>query len=193
MGFFSRTKSHGNNAPAGENSVRLTVGESEDDKLQRSMDRLKRARMMDRIGAVAAISGAGVGGAALGNFLSDRFPGESNLPAYNQPKTVQEHAQYYAATLPDETPEDYMVFEGIRQGLLGGNISAMDVDRMAIEGAFSERAQFLLGDIHNFGASGLSVNPREIAEMIQQDGGDGTAFLMEQQQLRNELGINTPV
>lgn len=137
-------------------------------------------------GAVSAFAGM-----SIADALEQQY--EESLPAYKQPKTVQEHAQYYGETLPDENPEDYMVFEGVRQALLGGRMEAIDVDRMAIEGQFNERQLSLLGDIHDFGASGLSHNPMEIAAMIAADGGDGQGYLQRQQAMRDELGIKVPM
>ena len=72
-------------------------------------------------------------------------------------------------------------------------MDGIDVDRMAIEGRFNERQLFLLGDIHDFGASGLSSNPMEIAAMIAADGGDGNGYLQRQQAMRDELGIDVPI
>jgi len=143
-------------------------------------------------GGAAAGAGAGVfAGMSIGEALEQQY--EDSLPAYRQPKTVEEHAQYYGALTPDETPEDYAMVEGVRQALLGGRMEAVDVDRMAIEGQFNERQLFLLGDIHDFGASGLSHNPMEIAAMIAADGGDGTAYLQRQQVMRDEMGIDVPM
>jgi len=152
-------------------------------------------RVLKSAGKDAAFVGAGAGTAYAGMSIADALEQqyEDSQPAYNQPKTVQEHAQYYGQTLPDENPEDYMVFEGVRQALLGGRMEAVDVDRMAIEGRFNSRQMELLGDIHDFGASGLSHNPMEIAAMIARDGGDGNAYLQRQQVMRDEMGIDVPM
>lgn len=182
----NKSRSYGNNAPAGENSTYVQHGEPEEVKLMRA---LRRAGTGAAIAGGAA--GAGLAGASIGEALEDQY--EASLPAYNQPKTVIDHAQYYGALTPNETPEDYMMVEGVRQALLGGRMEAVDVDRMAIEGKFNSRQLELLGDIHDFGASGLSHNPMEIAAMIAADGGDGNAYLQSQQIMRDEMGIDVPM
>ena len=92
-----------------------------------------------------------------------------------------------------ETPEDYALYEGIRQGLIGGLITPTDVNKMIIEGTISGRAAVLVSDIHDASGPNLSINPRAIAELKNEYGEDGDAYLLEQQMLRDELGINVPV
>ena len=200
---MDRTKSFGKSVPAGENSTYLQIGRSEEDKLEEAIQREAMRRdqyAMDDMGNDPALLGAaglaGVAGlGALGLTASQRAEEANNesLPAYLQPKTVEEHALHYGKNFVGSDPGDYMQYEGVRQGLLGGVIQPIDVDRMAVEGRFSPRAMQLIEDIHNFGASGLSPNPREIAELIERDGGDGRGYLMQQQRMRDELGIDIPL
>ena len=172
--------------PAFENAVNVQIGEPEEAKLARS---LRNAGMFGAAGAVVGgIAGAGLNSAAF-------EASEQAKPVYNRRLTEAQHARDNASLAIEsgEDPLDYAIYEGIRQGLIGGAITPQDVNRMLIEEDFSERARLLIGDIHDSSGPELQTNPRLIAQLIEEDGGDGAAYLMRQQQLRDELGINVPV
>ena len=171
--------------PAFENSMRVQIGEPEENKLARA---LKYSAMGGGVGL-----GVGLAANAIGSMVDEY--NSSTLPVYAQQLTEKQHAVDNArgAIERGESPEDYAIYEGIRQGLIGGAITPTDVNRMIIEGQLSPRAELLVGDIHDSSGPELATNPREIAALISEDGGDGLAYLQRQQAIRDELGIDIPV
>ena len=151
-------------------------------------------RSMLAAGKYAGIAGlSGLAGAAAGSAMFEAQ--QDALPVYDQRLTEAQHARDNAAFAiqSGERPEDYAMFEGIRQGLIGGAIQPIDVNRMIIEGQLSPRAEVLVSDIHDGSAQDLHTNPRMIAQMVSDMGGDGNSYLMEQQTLREQMGINVPI
>ena len=171
--------------PAFENSMRVQIGEPEENKLARA---LIEAGKYGGLGAAFA-----VGGAAANSMLFEADQAGKSVPY--QRLTEEQHAIDNARSAIErgESPEDYAVYEGIRQGLIGGAITPTDVNRMIIEGQLSPRAELLVSDIHDSGGPELSTDPRGVAALIDESGGNGLAFLQRQRALRNEMGIDIPV
>ena len=168
--------------PAFENSMRVQIGEPEENKLQRA---IIEAAKYGGIGAAM-----GLGGAAVNSMLFEAD--QASKRPWDRRMTEAQHAVDNAGGY-DEAPEDYAIYEGIRQGLIGGAITPTDVNRMIIEGQLSPRAELLVSDIHDHSGPELSVDPRGVAAMIDESGGDGLAYLQRQQALRNEMGIEIPI
>jgi hypothetical protein len=184
--MFDRFRSNKvNRTPGGENSVNIQIGEPEENKL---------ARSLMKYGGLGVAVGAGMaGGSALTSAMSEAA--EQAKPVYARRLTEEQHAIDNARGSIErgESPEDYAMYEGIRQGLIGGLITPTDVNRMIIEGQLSPRAELLVSDIHDAGGPELHTNPREVAMLIQEDGGDAMGYLQRQQDLRDQLGIDIPV
>ena len=182
--MFKRPKTRTSSAstPAPENSVNVQIGEPEENKLARS---LKRAGQM-----AAIMGGSGLAGAGIGSMMFEAD--EASKPVYNRRLTEAQHAVDNARGY-DEAPEDFAIYEGIRQGLIGGAIQPMDVNRMIIEGRLSPRAELLISDIHDASGVELDTDPRQTAQYIAEAGGDAASYLYEQQALRQQLGIDVPV
>ena len=181
MGLFNR--SYGKPSPAGANATQVQIGEPSENKLARSM--LNSGKY-----GVAALAG-GLGGYGAAQAMDAAY--QATQPGYEQLMNAQDRAMYDGRNSQDEGAEDYMVYQGIRQGLMGGVIEPADVNRMVIEGRLSERAQLMVGDIHDWGATGLDISPRKVAAAIQETGGDGAEYLSNQAALRQSLGISVPV
>ena len=178
-----RTYTTSSPTPAFENSVNIQMGEPEENKLMRSLLRA------GQFGAAAGL-GSAVGAAANSMAFENS---EMQKPVYDRRLTEAQHAVDNASGLMDENPYDYALYEGVRQGLIGGAITPTDVNQMIIEERFSPRAEVLVSDIHDSSGPELHTNPRLIAQMVDEMGGDGMAYLEEQQALRNAMGIDVPV
>ena len=109
------------------------------------------------VGAGAAGLGAG---AALGSVAFENH--QNSLPHYQQRLTLPERAtrdsqgdwgQY-------TTPEEYMMIQGISQGLIGGSITGDDLNEMIMSGSLPPVVQFLTNDIHDMGHY-LATNPND--------------------------------
>ena len=88
----------------------------------------------------------------LQRYLSEINAGKPSHAHYN---TQTGHALNNAKRgWTDLSDQDYAVVEGIRQGLMGDRITNQELDQMILAKEISARQAYLLGDVHDFGASG---------------------------------------
>lgn len=95
----------------------------------------------------------GAGGLALAQYVQ-----EQSLPAYGRAMTQEEHAIQNLSGFRERytkvTPEEMAMYEGIRQGLMAGEISGEEVYSMAASKKLPERVVSLLVDVLDFGQYG---------------------------------------
>lgn len=141
------------------------------------------------LGAAGVGAGVVAGGVALNKAAHDMQQGA--LPGYRQDMTAQERADYDASLSQGTAPMDYLQYQGTRQALMSDMMSSSDVDRFAAEGFYTDRAQEMIGDIHNFGSSGLSPDPMKIAQSIAESEGPEVAeqYLQTQREEYMSAGI----
>ena len=62
----------------------------------------------------------------------------------------------------NEDYEDYQVLNGVQQALMSKQLSGAQLDQLILNGSFTPKQVFLLGDIHNFGShtDGIYKDPR---------------------------------
>ena len=145
---------------------------------------------------LTGVGGLGAG-IAVGNYMND--DGLGHLPLHRQRMTQGDHAinnlQHFSQD--GSNIDDVIEYEGIRQALMGNLITSTDVNRMLIEGKLRPGTENLLMDIHDAGSSDLMIDPRGLVQDMVRDGHMteeyGRELIMNQQALRDELGINVPV
>ena len=133
---------------------------------------------------IAALLGGGALGAGLGaaggSILFEAS--EDSKPGYAQRMTSEEHAIRDAAQWSRDTPRDYISIQGIRQALMGGRLTADQLDEMLLAQEFSPRVEFLTGDIHNFGKQPGRYNDPRRPAMTER-------FIAEKEKNNKELGL----
>lgn len=102
---------------------------------------------------MTALAGAGAGAAAL---AGGQAIAASALPKHSQPGTQDELArrnmQGMLQTYSKVTPLELATYEGIRQGLMAGEITGEQVNTMAKAGQLPKRVMVLLTDVHDWSA-----------------------------------------
>ena len=102
---------------------------------------------------IAALAGAGAGAAALAGGQAVAAAG---TPAHSRPGTQEELAKRNMGgmlqTYSKVTPMELATYEGIRQGLMAGEITGEQVNAMAREGEIPDRVMVLLTDVHDWSA-----------------------------------------
>lgn len=96
----------------------------------------------------------GLGGYLLNDVVQNAI--EQSKPEYLRSMTQAEHAksniggdrQKYTKL----KPEELALYEGLRQGLMAGEIDGSEINVMAINGKLPQRVIALLGDVHDWGA-----------------------------------------
>lgn len=107
-----------------------------------------------KAGAALGLTGLGaaidVGGLVLAQYLSDQA-----TPSYARKMSQEEHARNNLGGFRNKyskvTPGEMALYEGIRQGLMAGEISGQEVNQLAASGALPDRVLTLLMDVHDFG------------------------------------------
>lgn len=104
--------------------------------------------------ALAGVGAAlGAGGLALAQYLA-----EQAIPAHGREMTQLDHAKNnlrgFLAEHKKVTPVEMALYEGIRQGMMAGEISSEQVFALAASGKLPARVVTLLTDVTDFGQYG---------------------------------------
>ena len=75
------------------------------------------------------------------------------LNSYINALTPETHSNASRGSWGDEDYEDYRVVKGVQQALLSEQLSSAQLDQLILNGSFSPKQVFLIGDIHDFGAA----------------------------------------
>ena len=91
------------------------------------------------------------------------------LNTYIQKLTPETHAQASKGGWGSEDYEDYKVVKGVQQALMNNELSGKDLDQLILNGSFSPKQVFLIGDIHDFGShtKGVINDPR-FSKIVEQ-------------------------
>lgn len=108
------------------------------------------------VGSLGAAAGAG--GVLLGQYVLDQM----TLP-YERRMTQEDHAKNNIGGTRERLtgigPEDLAMYEGIRQGLMAGEIAPEEVNQMAADGKLSQKVMAMLTDVHDWGRVGPDPAP----------------------------------
>ena len=108
---------------------------------------------MNRMAGAAIVGGAGLGagGLALAQYLT-----EQGVPLYAREMTQEGHARNNMAGIRERgsgaSAKDVALYEGIRQGLMAGEITGEEVYALKESGQLPQRVIELLSDAIDFGA-----------------------------------------
>jgi hypothetical protein len=101
--------------------------------------------------AGTALLGSGLGAAAA--HYAPQVLG-SVMPAHSQAMTQLDHAANNLGGMRQKyniSAQDLALYEGIRQGLMSGEITGSEVNELAKQGALPESVITLVTDIHDWG------------------------------------------
>lgn len=103
---------------------------------------------------LAGISVGGIAGYGANELM--RYAAEQAMPAHSREMTQEEHARNNLAGFRRQyskvTPEEMALYEGLRQGLMAGEISGSELNILAKEGRLPQRVITLLTDVHDWSA-----------------------------------------
>tara|TARA_B100000035_G_scaffold24715_1_gene19367 strand:+ start:781 stop:1119 length:339 start_codon:yes stop_codon:yes gene_type:complete len=105
------------------------------------------------------------------------------LNSYINKLTPETHSNAPDGSWGNEDYEDYRVVKGVQEALMSNELSGAQLDQLILNGSFTPKQVFLLGDIHNFGAhtDGIYKDPR-FQEIVKET--------REQNKIRRqELGV----
>jgi hypothetical protein len=103
--------------------------------------------------AGAALLGSGLGAAAA--HYGQQALG-AMTPAHSQEMTQFEHAANNLGGMREKygiSAQDLALYEGIRQGLMSGEITGAEVNQLAMQGALPENVLRLVTDIHDWSSA----------------------------------------
>jgi hypothetical protein len=103
--------------------------------------------------AGAALLGSGLGAAAV--HYGQQALG-AMTPAHSQEMTQLEHAANNLGGMREKygiTAQELALYEGIRQGLLSGEITGSEVNQLAMQGALPENVLRLVTDVHDWSSA----------------------------------------
>lgn len=103
--------------------------------------------------AGAALLGSGLGAAAA--HYGQQALG-AMTPAHSQEMTQLEHAANNLGGMREKygiSAQDLALYEGIRQGLMSGEITGAEVNQLAMRGALPENVLRLVTDVHDWSSA----------------------------------------
>lgn len=107
-------------------------------------------------GQIALGAGAGAAGLLLAQYLA-----EQATPEHARRMTQGGHARNNIGGFREKftkvTPEEMALYEGIRQGLMAGEISGEEVNMLAAQGRLPDRVMALLNDVHDWSVAGPAI------------------------------------
>ena len=74
------------------------------------------------------------------------------LNSYINKLTPETHAKASKGSWGTEEYDDYRVVKGVQQALMSDQLSGAQLDQLILDGSFTPKQVFLIGDIHNFGS-----------------------------------------
>ena len=106
------------------------------------------------------------------------------LNSYISKLTPDMHSKASKGSWGEESYEDYRVVKAVQQALINNELSSAELDQLIINNAFTPKQTFLIGDIHEFGASSPEIykDPR-FQKIVDQT-------KLQLQLRREELGID---
>ena len=103
---------------------------------------------------LAGLSVGGIAGYAANDLL--RSMAEQATPMHSREMTQGEHARNnmkgFRSRFSNVTVEEMALYEGLRQGLMAGEISGSELNILAKEGRLPQRVIALLTDVHDWSA-----------------------------------------
>ena len=129
---------------------------------------MKPLRMAGSILGVGALGGAaGYGANELVRYLE-----EQSTPMHSREMTQDAHAENNLRGLRENwnkvTVEEFALYEGIRQGLMAGEISGSEVNTLALNGDLPPRVMNMLTDVHDWSSDRpYPFGDKAIADALQ--------------------------
>ena len=74
------------------------------------------------------------------------------LDSYIGKLTPESHSKASKGSWGAEDYKDYRVVTGVQQALMANELSGAQLDQLILDGRFTPKQVFLIGDIHDFGS-----------------------------------------
>jgi hypothetical protein len=104
-------------------------------------------------GTLLGVGAAGAGGYGLNELI--RYLEEQRTPMHSQEMTQADHAKNNIGGMREKysklAAEELALFEGLRQGMMAGEISGEEINTLALNGDLPPRVMNLLTDVHDWG------------------------------------------
>jgi hypothetical protein len=123
---------------------------------------------MNRMAGMALLgTGLGAGGLALAQHLA-----EQAIPMHSREMTQEAHAKNNMGGMRERHPgvstKDHALFEGLRQGLMSGEITGSELNQLAMSGKLPKDVIVLLTDVHDWSADEpYPFGDRSIPEVVR--------------------------
>lgn len=121
-----------------------------------------------------SILGVGGLGTVVGYGANElvRYLDEQSTPMHSREMTQVDHAENNLRGRREAwgkaTVEEIALYEGIRQGLMAGEISGSEVNTLALNGALPPRVMNMLTDVHDWSSEQpYPFSDKTIAEALQ--------------------------